>query len=117
MCGRFSIDNMEALARHLSIELGPILLKPRYNIAPSQDIPAVRQYDSSRELVLLRWGLLPFWSKEEKLKYSTINAKAETIHEKPAYREAFKKRRCLIPASGFYEWRKERGKSSPITSG
>jgi putative SOS response-associated peptidase YedK len=115
MCGRYNIlAYPEALLEHFGVEQPPgIDLKPRYNVAPSQDVPAIRQHDSSRELVLLHWGLIPFWAKDEKLKYSTINAKAETIAQKPAFRDAFKKRRCLIPASGFYEWRQEKGHKQP----
>jgi putative SOS response-associated peptidase YedK len=115
MCGRYNIlAYPEALLEHYGIEQPPgIDLKPRYNIAPSQDVPAIRQHDANRELVMLHWGLIPFWAKDEKLKYSTINAKAETVHQKPAYREAFKRRRCLIPASGFYEWQQTKDHKQP----
>ena len=82
-------------------------LKPRYNIAPSQTVPVVRLNPAGRrELALLRWGLIPSWSKDPKIAYRTINARAETIATAPAFRAAFKKRRCLVPASGFYEWKK-----------
>jgi putative SOS response-associated peptidase YedK len=84
-------------------------LRPRYNIAPSQNILAIRlNEDGKQEAVELRWGLLPFWAKEEKISYSTINARAETVAQKPAFRDAFKKRRCLIPADGYYEWKKQK---------
>ena len=83
----------------------PQNIKPRYNVAPSQDIPAIlNQYPD--ELSMVRWGLIPSWAKEENTKYSMINAKAETIAEKPAYRGPIRKRRCLIPADSFYEWKK-----------
>ena len=82
-------------------------LKPRYNIAPSQTVPVLRLNPAGRrELALLRWGLIPSWSKDPKIAYRTINARAETIATAPAFRAAFKKRRCLVPASGFYEWKK-----------
>ena len=73
----------------------------------------VRDTGKGRELLLARWGLVPHWSKEAKSKYSTINARAETVAEKPTYRESFKCRRCLIPATGFYEWRQEDGQKTP----
>ena len=76
-----------------------------YNIAPSQDIVAVRAGEGRREMTLLRWGLLPSWAKDLKTGYRMINARAETVADKPAYRAAFRLRRCLIPADGFYEWR------------
>ena len=74
---------------------------PRYNIAPSQDVLAVVERDAVREIVSLQWGLIPFWSKEAK---AFINARVETIEEKPTFKESFERRRCLIPADGFYEW-------------
>src|SRR5258706_9914962 len=80
----------------------------RYNVAPTQDILAVRFNPETKERILdaLRWGLVPYWAKDIKIGYSLINAKAETVAEKPAFREAFKSRRCLIAADGFYEWKK-----------
>jgi putative SOS response-associated peptidase YedK len=82
--------------------------RPRYNVAPTDEIAVVRFDPESKQRTLdtLRWGLIPFWAKEAKVGYSMINAKAETVAEKPAYREAFKSRRCLIPTDGFYEWKK-----------
>lgn len=78
----------------------------RYNIAPSQSVAAIRVLsgEEGRELVSLRWGLIPHWAKEAKSEYSTINARAETVAEKPTFRAAFRRRRCLIPADGFFEW-------------
>ena len=77
-------------------------LKPRYNIAPTQDVLAVRlDNDGDQQLAELRWGLIPLGAKVEKISYSTINARAETVASKPAFRDAFKKRRCLIPADGY----------------
>lgn len=105
MCGRFALPTPEELARHFGLKKTPDL-KPRYNIAPSQDIAVVRQIPETldRELVLLRWGLIPFWAKDKKIGYKMINARAESIANKPAFRAAFKRRHCLIPASGFFEW-------------
>ena len=89
-------------------------LRPRYNIAPTQDVLAVRLDSAGKqEAVQLRWGLIPSWAKEEKIAYSTINARAETVASKPAFREAFKRRRCLIGADGYYEWKAEGGVKQP----
>ena len=87
---------------------------PRYNIAPTDEIPIVRidPRDGERELVMARWGLVPGWMKE-KPKVPHINARAETVHEKPLFREAFARRRCLIPATGFYEWQKRADGKQP----
>jgi putative SOS response-associated peptidase YedK len=82
-----------------SIDLDDLI--PRYNIAPSQNVLAVVERDSLREFTFLQWGLIPFWSKEAK---GFINARVETIDEKPTFSESFQRRRCLIPADGFYEW-------------
>ncbi|MGE0252954.1 MAG: SOS response-associated peptidase [Alphaproteobacteria bacterium] len=80
-------------------------LEPRYNIAPTQRAPVVRiTPDGGRELAMLRWGLVPHWSPGPESRYSTINARAETVRTKPSYRDAFRHRRCLVPASGYYEW-------------
>ncbi len=108
MCGRYSITTpVEALARLFRFS-GPLPnLRPRYNVAPTQQVPIVRraQDDGEREVAQVRWGLIPFWAKDEKIGYKLINARAEGIDAKPSFREAFKRgRRCLIPADGFYEW-------------
>lgn len=105
MCGRFSITSpLDALAQ-LFGTVGPIPnLPPRYNLAPTQDAPVVRQGRSVRRLTLLRWGLVPAWSKGPGGRSVMINARADTVTEKPAYRDAFRQRRCLVPADGFFEW-------------
>ena len=107
MCGRFvQCATGAVLAARFQLAAPPALV-PRYNVAPSQSIGAVRIAGAGgREWVTLRWGLVPAWAPEPKTSYSTINARAETAAEKPAYRQAFRRRRCLIPADGFYEWRK-----------
>jgi putative SOS response-associated peptidase YedK len=107
MCGRFirttPIERYESLfSAHDHVEL-----KSSYNIAPGSKILVARNKDhGGREFVALKWGLVPSWSKEPRTEYSTINARAETIDEKPAFRSAFKTRRCLIACDGFYEWKK-----------
>ena len=78
---------------------------PRFNIGPGQDVPAVLSRDGRTELVGLRWGLVPSWAEDPRIGFTTMNARSETAHEKPAFRDAFRRRRCLIPASGFYEWK------------
>ena len=104
MCGRFYLDvQADELASYFDLPSVPHL-EPRYNIAPSQDVTAIRIGKQGRECVNLHWGLIPFWAKDKKIGYHTINARAETVESKPAFRAAFKQRRCLIPASGFFEW-------------
>ena len=106
MCGRFYLDAPDELVLTYFGLDGGIHLEPHYNITPSQDIAIVRSGVQGRELTFARWGLVPGWSQEEKTRYSMINARSDTVADKPAYRQAFRQRRCLIPASGFYEWRK-----------
>jgi putative SOS response-associated peptidase YedK len=113
MCGRFTLHTPAAQieeAFHLNSGLE---LKPRYNITPSQDIPIIRDTETEREMAMARWGLIPSWSKESKSKYSTINARIESVAEKPTYRTPFKRQRCLIPADGFYEWKVVNGNKIP----
>lgn len=109
MCGRFAFHaGREEVLAHFDLGAAPAL-PARYNIAPQSAIAAVRDDG----LALLRWGLVPFWAKDPKLGYRMINARAETVAGKPAFRAAFKHRRCLIPASGFYEWRRVAGATQP----
>ncbi len=114
MCGRFAFYSpTEATAALFGVSAVPEV-KPRYNIAPTQDIAAVRVgADDSRELTMLRWGLVPFWAKEPSIGNRMINARAETVAEKPSFRAAYRHRRCLILADGFYEWRKETDGKTP----
>lgn len=106
MCGRFYLDvPKDIFVAHYGLTDASFLPPRRYNIAPSQEILAIRAIDGGeRTASLLHWGLIPSWSKDEKSRYSMINARAETVDSKPAYRSAFKRHRCLIPVSGFYEW-------------
>jgi putative SOS response-associated peptidase YedK len=85
----------------------------RYNVAPTQNILAVRTVSDERELTFFKWGLIPAWAKDASMGARLINARSETVEEKPSFREAFKQRRCIIPADGFYEWRREGGKKQP----
>lgn len=111
MCGRFTLDaSAEEIAERFQLPFLPEI-QPRFNIAPSQQIPVVRRESHGRALAMARWGLVPHWAKQENMGYSTINARAETVATKPTFRAAFRQRRCLIPANGFFEWRADpRGK-------
>lgn len=105
---------MTLLVDQFQIEIGTDQQLPlRFNVAPTQDIPIVRQTEAGRELAIVRWGLIPAWSKDAKSGPLLINARSETAAEKPAFRSAFKSRRCLIPADGFYEWKKIGNKKQP----
>ena len=110
MCGRFTLRNPDR------IKIGDFdyydfnVLIPRYNIAPTQPILTVVEHETMREAKFLQWGLIPFWSKEPK---GIINARVETIDEKPSFKESFEKRRCLIVADGFYEWERNGKISQP----
>ncbi len=113
MCGRYALHSrLPRLAALFGVR-PPDSLRPRYNIAPSQDAPVVRWTDAGREWVALRWGLLPPWVRTEHPRFSMINARAETLAHKPAYRAAFRRRRCLVPADGFYEWQAQGGAKRP----
>jgi putative SOS response-associated peptidase YedK len=90
-----------------------IPISKRYNIAPSQQILAITQEDEERKANLFRWGLIPFWSKDPSIGNKLINARAETLDEKPSFKHLIKRKRCLIISDGFYEWKKEEGKKQP----
>jgi putative SOS response-associated peptidase YedK len=114
MCGRFVLTadtDMVQMAFNLTNVAHPIA--PRFNIAPSQPI-AVITNDDPRTLTYHQWGLIPSWSKDPKMGSKMINARSETAAEKPAFRSAFKRRRCLIPATGFFEWKKQSGGKVPM---
>ncbi len=115
MCGRFAlIEINQALA--LAFDLPVPAIRPRYNIAPSQPVTALLNDPESggASFQPLSWGLVPFWAKDKSLAARCINARAETAQEKPAFRAAFRHRRCLVPASGFYEWRREGRARTPF---
>jgi putative SOS response-associated peptidase YedK len=109
MCGRFTLHaSPQALAELFDLPETPVLA-PRYNIAPTQPVGIVRTQgaDAQRAWDLVVWGLVPSWAKDPSMGARMINARAETVEEKPAFRAAFRRRRCLVPADGFYEWRKQ----------
>lgn len=107
MCGRYTLTtpDLSPIGEALGVNLPPVPVS--YNIAPSLRVPIIRAGGpAGYELALVKWGLVPHWSKEPRSEYSTINARAETVAVKPAFRDAFRRRRCLVPADGFYEWQK-----------
>lgn len=106
MCGRFAFYSPSEATAALFGAGAAVTVEPRYNIAPTLDVAAVRQVaDSAREFVTFRWGLVPYWAKDSSIGNRLINARAESVAEKPAYRSAYRERRCLVLADGFYEWR------------
>ncbi|GJL61875.1 MAG: DUF159 family protein [Nitrospirales bacterium] len=107
MCGRYTLRKSEIeLAARKTVVRSKV--KPRYNIAPSQQVPVFRvNSEGQLEDLTLHWGLIPSWAKESKSSYSMINARVETVRTKPAYRGPFKKRRCLLPVDGWFEWQKQ----------
>src|SRR5258706_10599937 len=115
MCGRFAFHSPHETTAQL-FGLGEDFpdVAPRWNVAPGTDIAVVRQGgDGRRELVQVRWGLVPSWAKERSIGQRLVNARAETLAEKPAFRTAFRRRRCLVPADGYYEWRTVAGGKQP----
>jgi len=113
MCGRFTLRISPENLREIFRASGEFHQRHLYNIAPSQTVAMIRSLDGQRTLSGAHWGLIPFWAKESKVGYSMINARAETVTTKPSFREPFKKRRCLIPVDGFYEWRRVGKEKTP----
>lgn len=108
MCGRFALKTpTSVLASHFKLD-ETVDVAPRYNIAPGTDIPTIRHSpEGKRVMHLLRWGLVPHWAKDPGIGTKLSNARGETVADKPSFRDAFKRRRCLVPADGFYEWKAE----------
>lgn len=108
MCGRFVLYSpLEDLYEHYQIKDKSMEYNPRFNIAPSQSVLAVVNDGTENRIGFLKWGLVPSWSTDSAIGNRMINARAETIDEKPSFRNAYRKRRCLIPVNGFYEWVKD----------
>ena len=117
MCGRFTSQAKPAeIEQEFDVEItDEKLFVPRYNIAPTQIIPVILEKQGKRIIEGLRWGLIPSWAKDDSIGNKLINARAETLAEKPSFKNAFQSRRCLIPASGFYEWMKQaKGAKQPF---
>lgn len=107
MCGRYALYGPKSrLSERFGVDFDVVDFAPRYNLAPMQFAPVIREHEGARQVSLLRWGLLPSWAKDETLATKLFNARSETAAEKPSFRSAMKARRCLIPADGFYEWAK-----------
>lgn len=114
MCGRFTLTaDLDTLQLAFNLATVPSDLPPRYNIAPSQPI-AIITNEAPTALSFHTWGLLPSWAKDPSLANKLINARSETAHEKPSFRAAFKRRRCLIPADGFFEWKRDGNEKTPM---
>jgi putative SOS response-associated peptidase YedK len=108
MCGRYRLSSTERFLERFEVE-NDLELSPRYNIAPCQPVPVVRQHREHpvRNASMMRWGLIPYWSQDDKSGYKMINARAESVAERPAFRELVQRHRCLVPADGFYEWARQ----------
>jgi putative SOS response-associated peptidase YedK len=110
MCGRYRLTSADRLAEKFDADIVEEL-HPRYNIAPTQLIPVVRSRGPRRVITSMRWGLIPNWAKDASM--AQINARSETLLEKPAFKASFEVRRCLIPTDGFYEWKRTPGPKQP----
>jgi putative SOS response-associated peptidase YedK len=115
MCGRYSVAGTELTTLAERFDAKPRLesFEASSNIKPTQLAPVVVQHDGHNALERMKWGLIPGWAKDDRMGNKTFNARAETVAEKPTFRHAFKKKRCLVPARAFYEWRTEHGKKVP----
>ncbi|HBT20903.1 MAG TPA: hypothetical protein DEA47_06045 [Peptococcaceae bacterium] len=117
MCGRFTLTlSGEEFKRHFNYTLERFDYSPNYNIAPGQEVPVIYRKPHRDEIAVrpMRWGLVPRWAENKNVGYRLINARGETVDKKPAFRDAFLKRRCFVPADGFYEWRKDNGTKTPF---
>jgi putative SOS response-associated peptidase YedK len=115
MCGRYTLTTpVEILAEEFGLS-GPLPeIPPSYNVAPTEQVAAVIAGDGGRRLEMLKWGLIPAWADDPEIGSRMINARSETAHEKPSFRRAFRERRCLIPADGFYEWQRTDNAKQPF---
>ena len=113
MCGRYALTSPPAVIAERFHLLWTPEVEPHYNIAPSQTVPVVRETRQGRELAFLRWGLIPWWAKDPHIGMKLVNARAESLADKPAFRDAYRQRRCLVPADAFYEWKPVAGRKQP----
>lgn len=115
MCGRFTLSvEADILSAYFGLDNIPFPYEPRYNIAPGQPITAVISHQGKIRIGMLRWGLIPPWAKDAKIANKLINARAETLLDKPSFRRAAVSKRCVIPADGFFEWKKSEGRKQPM---
>lgn len=112
MCGRFAIAYTIGLLARFGVKRDLEGLEPRYNVAPTQMVPIVIS-ESPNQAVMMRWGLIPFWAKDPKIGNRLINARAENLRKRPAFRTSFKNRRCIVPVTGFYEWKQKGDGKAP----
>ena len=119
MCGRYRLSRRKQLIADYFDTVDEIDWEPRYNIAPTQNVGIIRQDREApvRKFSLVRWGLIPYWAKDPSIGQKMINARSETVLDKPAFREAFHDRRCLVPADGFYEWARAGSSKQPMHIG
>ena len=116
MCGRFVlISDLSVIAREFGVSNASVSFSPSQSVSPGMHIPAVICSGQENSLVSFVWGLIPFWAKDPSIGAKLFNARAETVAEKPSFRNAFRQRRCLIPADGFYEWKKEGNQKIPFS--
>lgn len=113
MCGRYVLYSGEKIYEHFEVVNHSEKLTENYNVSPGQYAPVITRSEDGNTVLLMRWGLVPHWAKDDIIGYRMINARAETINQKPSFKTAFEKRRCLVPANGFYEWKKEGNKKTP----
>jgi putative SOS response-associated peptidase YedK len=115
MCGRFvGFRNLEELKQYFPIDQSNCEATANYNVAPGQEVLAIARLGGTNTLDTYHWGLVPFWARDVAVGYKMINARSETVATKPSFRDAFRKRRCLIPADGFYEWQGKKGEKRPM---
>ena len=115
MCGRFvGFRPLEELMDHFPIDVSKVDVYENFNVAPSQEVLAIARYEKTNHLVKFNWGLVPFWAKDKSIGNRMINARSETAATKPSFRSTFRKRRCLILADGFYEWKGDKGSKQPM---
>lgn len=112
MCGRYVITDPQEINDRYNVEYPLLNLTANFNVAPGTEMPTISR-NSPNQGVLRKWGLVPFWAKDPKIGYKMINARGETVAEKPSFRKAIRSRRCIVPASGFYEWKREGSKKIP----
>jgi putative SOS response-associated peptidase YedK len=117
VCGRFAQGDTDAIYSRYRVKISHDLrkkIKPRYNIAPTQIVPTVYNgAEGEKSIGLMRWGFIPSWARDPKIGYRLINARAETVSQKPSFRNSFRIKRCIVPATGFYEWYKRNGSKIP----
>jgi len=106
MCGRYTLVDPKAIEKRFNINT-PMATQPNYNVAPGQMMPVIREEAEGLVIDVMKWGLIPSWAKNKNIGYKLINARSETVFEKPAWRSAIRTRRCIVPASGFYEWKRD----------